>query len=595
MQMRGMRWLVFLWALCVIGHAAGAAPTAVLLASDTRVTVGQQFVVEVRVEGASDVSPLPVNSPGLQVGEPSVSRQSSAVYTNGRLERTEKISLRYVVIATETGDLSIGPIEVMAEGQRLRTNAMVIRVTEPQKMDGIVVDVAVNNPTPYVGEPVELDIVVLSERRVQRGNFQLTGEDTSNIDVYDAVPAQNPEARTNHFGFGGQSTISISGVMREGDSEQYAIIMKRIVVPRRSGVLQLGPLVLAGEQEYRRGRSVFDAGTRQIVVPSDPLSINVKPLPEEGKPQGFTGLIGNYDVFASAIPQRVSVGQPIELSILIKGAVLPDPVELDLTEQAIADGFKLADRLDPPEIAEAGQRFTLTIRAMRDDVEAVPPIELPYFDTQKGEYVVARSRPIPITVEKSASVGADDLVGATGSGIEGGREVEDFGEGIAHNYDGPDVLTTQGFRLGDAVASPLALAALGGPPIAYGMLATLVLVTRRRAGDIAGRRRRDAAAAVEDVRCASGAGADVSAAVSEALYRYMGARFDRSPTGLTPRECEELLAASDVNDATRFRAVLERCDEARFGGLDEAGAEQLQSEALSVLESVDAVLRRRRS
>ncbi|MCA9312556.1 MAG: BatD family protein [Phycisphaerales bacterium] len=595
MRMTWSRWLAVVGWL-VAAALAHAAPSAVLQVSSQSMTIGQTVLLEVRVQGAEDVSPASFTVTGFQLSAPEVSRQSSMTFNGRETRRIDTLTYRYRLTPLEEGRFTIGPVAVTADGQRLTTNAVTVTVEPPRPIEGVVVDVAVSNPNPYVGEPVELDITVLSDRQVMRGNFQVARIE-DDFEVFEAYPSQSPDARTDAFGFGGQRTVSVSGIMRTGEGREYAVIMKRIIVPRRAGKIDLGPVILSGDQEYRRSTSIFDTGnTRSIVAPSDPLTLDVRPLPAEGRPPAFTGLVGRYDIFASAMPQQVSVGEPIELSILLKGSLVSRRIDLDLVDQAIAADFKLPDRLDPPEFTEQGQRYTVTIRALRDDVTEVPPIELPYFNAANGEYDVARSRAIPLKVASSTIVSSEDLVGADGTGLSA-RDVESAREGIAHNYDGPSVLQGQGFSLTGALATPATLALVAGPPAAYALMAGLVLVSRRRAGDVAGKRRREASAAIEAVRNASGTGADVAAAVSEAMYAYVAARFERAAAGLTPRDCEALLRERGVSEeaSAACRGVLERCDAARFGGMDAAAAERLQSEALAVLETVDGVLRRRRS
>src|SRR5690606_9387310 len=63
--------------------------------------------------------------------------------------------------------------------------------------------------------------------------------------------------------------------------------------------------------------------TQRVVIASDPVTLEVRPLPAEGRPAGFNGLVGRYDLSVTADRERASVGDPIGLSLRIRG---PEPM-----------------------------------------------------------------------------------------------------------------------------------------------------------------------------------------------------------------------------------------------------------------------------
>ena len=63
------------------------------------------------------------------------------------------------------------------------------------------------------------------------------------------------------------------------------------------------------------------------MVSSQPLKLTVLPLPEEGKPSGFYGLVGQYTISASATPTKVNVGDPITLTVKVGGGKYLKPVQ----------------------------------------------------------------------------------------------------------------------------------------------------------------------------------------------------------------------------------------------------------------------------
>ena len=190
--------------------------------------------------------------------------------------------------------------------------------------------------------------------------------------------------------------------------------MDLVVTPRRTGRLEIGPYRVAfDEVTGQKQRSFFDSPfddlsvTKRAVVSSEPVLLDVRPLPEEGRPADFSGLIGVYSLEASAANTEANVGDPVPFSLTIHG---PEPLgELKAPALEAQPGF--AAQFKPaPEGWDAGavndstpgqRTYSTTIRPTRDDVTQIPPIRLSYFDTATGRYEVALSKPIPLTVHPS--------------------------------------------------------------------------------------------------------------------------------------------------------------------------------------------------
>src|SRR5690606_11361595 len=146
------------------------------------------------------------------------------------------------------------------------------------------------------------------------------------------------------------------------------------------------------------------------VVASAPVSLRVRPLPSEGRPGSFSGLVGRYAVEAKAEPRDVRVGDPITLTVTVRGDGPAEEIPtLDLAGQdGFGDQFKLTGERPTTELLPDVKRFTTMIRAREADVSAVPPIELTYFDARAGEYRTAASDAIPLRVQAAQRVALPD-------------------------------------------------------------------------------------------------------------------------------------------------------------------------------------------
>ena len=340
----------------------------------------------------------------------------------------------------------------------------------------------------------------------------------------------------------------------------------------------------------RRGPGRFPrADWRPEFASSDPLTLRVGALPREGRPDGFSGLVGRFEVATRADRTEVDVGDPIELEIVVRGSAalarIPTP---DLEGAgAFADAFQVSDAPEPRRRGDGFVVFRKIVRPLRDDIDAIPSVELPYFDTDSGRYGLARSRPIPLRVNRTRRVTLTDAVGAEGAAA--GATLGDGAAGLAHNYgveDGGLVGAPRG--AGDVLASPVWIGALAAPPAAYALALCGVLVRRRSASGEAARRRRSA---LPRARAALARAGDTSE-IAEAVFAYAREATGRDAPGMTPGDAEEAIAAlSGAEAAAGVRAALDRCDAGRYAGAASSEAGRLRDEALEAIERADRASR----
>jgi hypothetical protein len=157
----------------------------------------------------------------------------------------------------------------------------------------------------------------------------------------------------------------------------------------------------------------FFGKRKQIHVASDPVAMEVVPLPAEGRPANFSGAVGaNLQFKAKASLAAVKTGDPLNLSIEISGrasldqAAVPGPDEWE--------GFKLYPATSNTKYLDtrhlhAFKSFERIIVPLRPDITEVPKIEFVYFDTGTKKYVTRTAGPFPLRVTGPAiQIGAGD-------------------------------------------------------------------------------------------------------------------------------------------------------------------------------------------
>ena len=500
---------------------AQALQASVALSRDS-VDLGDNFILQVTIDGASSALPPALPPSDAYKAEFLGGRDESShsiMTINGRT--TESTTKRYVmqwsITPLRAGQGAIEGFTIQAEGQSLTIPRTTFRAAPPGVNPRFDLRLECDRSRAYVGEPVHMRLV-WSLGAGARGasvsgpdggqDFDVAATDPRPPRTRSAAIQNNDPYRVVPF-LGGQAVLSrAQGELHGVTVPTFSLDL--VVTPRRAGRLEIGPYRVAfDEVTGQKQRSFFDSPfddlsvTKRAVVSSEPVVLDVRPLPEEGRPADFSGLIGVYSLEASAANTEANVGDPVPFSLTIHG---PEPLgELKAPALEAQPGF--AAQFKPaPEGWDAGavndstpgqRTYSTTIRPTRDDVTQIPPIRLSYFDTATGRYEVALSKPIPLTVHPSKEFTLADAQRPGAGGLPGlaPATLTNAPPGIHANSESLDALVDQRVNILGAIRSPGGICLLVLPPAALGLVS--ILIHRRRAADPATLARR---AAVHDAR-----------------------------------------------------------------------------------------------
>jgi len=146
---------------------------------------------------------------------------------------------------------------------------------------------------------------------------------------------------------------------------------------------------------------------RDVEVRGGPLTIEVMPLPEAGRPSEFVDAVGTFSVAVAVDRHEVEVGRPFRLTLRVKGngnlASIASP-RLD----AVA-GFHVYGVTD--DRGPATRTIVFDVAAIDPAVKQFPPIPFAFFSPEPpAGYRVVRTTPIPLTVRPAA--GATTPIGS---------------------------------------------------------------------------------------------------------------------------------------------------------------------------------------
>ena len=168
-----------------------------------------------------------------------------------------------------------------------------------------------------------------------------------------------------------------------------------------SGNQFAGQIVIQGGVTIPGGPPQFD------LLEADPVTLNVQPLPAEGRLPGFIGAIGS---FMRDTPQlsatTVQKGNPVKLSVTFRGgANIAHLARPPAPETPAWQGFAESS----PVIAGNSITFTYTLIPQTDQTTVTPEIPFSYFDPDVGQYADLSIPAMPIKVTPGAMAGANNL------------------------------------------------------------------------------------------------------------------------------------------------------------------------------------------
>ncbi len=392
----------------VLAAVAPAQSASVSIAVDrARLEVGDSTVLTVQVQGSQDAAAPQLAVDGFRAQYVGPSTQMS--FVNGQM--SSSVSHRFQLIAQKPGSYTLGPVEIDVGGTKLRSNQVSVQVQprgEGSKASagapGLRLELRLGKQRPYVGERVPLTVRLLipNGTRVDEMHFpEIEGQGLS------VGKMPQPAQRDEHIG-----------------GHQYRVLyLETHVSALRAGAGELRAkmdLSVLQRRQRRRG-SVFDmlggfSERRPVEVRSDPVSYEARALPAEGRPTGFAGAVGNFDLRVSAAPQELNAGDPITVRVVVQGdgeLAKATPPRLHASDQ-----LRAYDPVPLKNLGKGKRGIEQVVIPQSTSVQELPALELSFFDPQKEEYRSVRRGPIRLRVK----AGADAQSAVVAQGASGRAE-----------------------------------------------------------------------------------------------------------------------------------------------------------------------------
>jgi hypothetical protein len=420
--------------------------------------------VEFVVENARQIDELtPADFPGFRIVQGPVQSSGMSII-NGNMSQYKALS--FVLEPTKTGRFTISGATATVDGKQMRSNAVTVNVhpggsgaanaggsapggsngpgagpfggnpffqpsmpdpfgPEPGEVDrdyllrpgenvkekikkNLFLKVQVDKNTCYVGEPIvatyKLYSRLSSESRVTK-RPSLNG-----FSVYDMIDPS-------------QDAVSVEKL--NGKSFTVHTIRKTQLIPFQAGSIDLDPCEVENTVHFVKGsgrpgagrsgntiRDLLDRMTDEsdlgpevdenITLDTKPVTITIKPLPEENKPLGFNGAVGNFSVEASLNHKSIAADDEATLHVVVKGKGNLPVVAAPVVDWP--DGIRAFDPTAKEDINKTvapmtgSKSFDYVFTPHAAGHYTIPAVNFPYFDPATQSYKTAGTQPLDIQV-----------------------------------------------------------------------------------------------------------------------------------------------------------------------------------------------------
>ncbi len=596
---------IILLTLWLTATAGAAEQIKVYAQIDTSATIyaGESFSFHIVIDG--DNRPGQVDLSALRKFNPQPAgnrdlSQTSVSIINGKTTRrqTKRYVMNYTLVSSQQGRLTIPSATVTVNAKKYRTRPVTINVVKPGATDKLELEVTLSEEKCYTGQPVVMSVklYIIADIDDLTFNIPIFNSNRFFFEDPDSIGAGARQMRIS-------ASSSQSAYVRQKRTTHKGktanvLSFEKVLIPKNPGTLNISASSVSANVAVGRKRSFFgyENTYKRFMVSSEALKLEVLPLPEDGKPKEFYGLVGRYSISASAEPTQVIVGEPITLTIRIGGNKYLKAVRWPELEKIVpmAENFKI-----PPEHSPAVMRgnvkvFTQTIRANNDKVIEIPPIPLAYFDADKGRYTTATTKAIKLVVDPTRILTEADFEGR--SFIVANKEIEAIKQGLSANYENMDALTNQSFSSISAAFSPGYAVVWMGPFAILVISSIFRFFTHTSAEKTAAKRRRSALSKVikQLKKIHSSEAKERPELLGSLMKQYLGDRFDRTALSLTSQDCHQIIidAINDQSVSEEYRNIIADCEASRFASVETGVDAQKIKQVIELMRGIEKKARK---
>ncbi len=381
----------------------------------------------------------------------------------------------------------------------------------------------------------------------------------------------------------------------EGKPYRYVILKKAVLYPQKTGELTIEPLTLDVPIDVQGNtRDIF--GRRRMTRVNRTISagkriINVKPLPTEGRPDDFSGAVGNFNFSVSVNKTMLDANEALELKIRTKG--IGNLKLFNLPSLTLPSSLEVYEPVRDNKVAiniKGMNGFisdTYTIIPQYKGSYPIRPISFSYFDVTSAKYktiisdeivVKVQNGPVPNQLtEVNKSLSTENVLSLTNNQFKYIKTSTKF---ISVN----DLVFFKTFKFWCLLSIP------------FVFIPVIILIgntRRKRLNDIEGRRYRIATRLAKkylsEAKNNIGKQELFYDSLERALHNYLKAKLAIVTSEFSKEKIIELLTDRKVekNVVSDFEGLLKSCEFARYTPTSDVAIQKDYNKAVKVISSID--------
>ncbi|MCM4163968.1 BatD protein [Arenibacter sp. A80] len=518
------------------------------------------------------------------------SQSISSSWVNG--VRSFSKTYSYTLAPTARGKFTIKQATIVIKGETYKSLPKEVEVTAAvERPDGekTVDDVAdeslhlvaeISKTGPYLNEAVTVVYKLYASPSIDVTNFRALDNPKYNNFWSQDIPVTKYDVQNSTY---------------EGKAYRSVILKRVVLYPQKTGELEIEPLSLDVSLQVPTNKRDFFGGRifaqTNKTVSAGNRTINVKPLPTEGKPADFSGAVGEFQFSVTTSKTHLNASESLQAKVAINGKG-----NLKLFEIPSLNLPGSLEVYDP----EFNESVRTTLSGMEGNVSdsytivptfkgkyPIPSISFSFFNPKTEKYQTLSSGEIMINVLEGPVSGAVDNTGAVSNNKQ---RVVATGDQFVFNKITPNLRAinnnyffgSTGFFLWWLL--PLLLIPLA---ILFGKKREAI------SSDVEGnkikRANKLAKKYLSAAKKALGSKESFYVALEKALHNYLKAKLKIETSEFSKDKIASLLSEKNVEETTRegFVGLLKNCEMARYSPFSDVQMQQDYNKASEVISQLD--------
>ncbi len=383
--------------------------------------VGAQVKLQYILKGGQGGTPtIPNEIKGFDIlYGPSISSMTSMSIINGKTTSESNTTFSYTLMANQQGTFTLPAASIKVNGRNYTSNTIQIKVLPPDK--NAQPQQAGSQPQAITSESTANNIkpddafvrAIFSKTKVnEQEAVVVTFRFYSVLQIRNVGQIEFPEFNgfmSEEFDLPTNRQLTLEHY--NGRNYYVVDVKKSLLFPQHSGKITIPSGKLEFVFEVKSGKRIQTFfGSQDLmtevkkVLHTNPVTVDVSPLPTENRPSNFSGGAGTFTISSDITNTEIKANDAVTIKLtisgngnmkLIKNPDLNLPKDFEVYDPKVTNNFSLTNN---------GLSGTKTIEYLfiprNSGKYTIPPIEFSYYDLQTKSYKTLTTQEYKLDVAK---------------------------------------------------------------------------------------------------------------------------------------------------------------------------------------------------